>query len=318
MAEETLRYWTEERMRDAKPVPRPRPRSDFLVGCVITTCAGREENLRRTLDHLERLDPGPLATVVVLDGCEEPKDLIVRPVRFARAAKHAPGMEQPRNVGARVLERLYGTPLVWFLDSDMVFEPDLLARYREAHEAADLDRVLVGPYEFMGPGLDEPDHRLMTDIRWDSFREHPPSDVLVHDLGAGLGCFSGNIVWPMRELRRVGGFHPELHHGRCEDGELGLRAASFGVPMSMAGQARAWHVHHYRDAAACHERNARDVPLLNSWHPWVESDYWVGGENMKGRLVTTDAGARFLMTCPSCGERVDAAEYWDHYGRHRA
>jgi hypothetical protein len=51
------------------------------------------------------------------------------------------------------------------------------------------------------------------------------------------------------------------------------------------------------------ERNARDVPMLNDRHPWVEQH---------GVYVVERDGKRFDQRCAACGELVNTIEYWAH------
>lgn len=271
----------------------------FDVGVVITTCAGREENLHRVLDCIEALENvKPVATIVVFDGCEPDERFMARNehrLSWVSIPKHAPGQEQPRNVGLVHVVRYGPEPAcnyVWFLDSDLVFPPDTLEHFYRGLCSAPEDRILIGPYDWMAPGETEPHGRqLMADPRWAGFIEHGPGKVFRQDLGCGLSCFGGNLVWPVHAFETVGGFHKDLFHGRAEDGELGLRATEYGIPMSLVREARAWHVWHPIDTAGALEKNRRDIPLLNAWHEWAHA----------GGLVMTDQdGARFNWRCPDC------------------
>lgn len=127
--------------------------------------------------------------------------------------------------------------------------------------------------------------------------------VWENDISAGLSCFSGNLVWPVDEFIRVGGFWSEIHHGRCEDGELGLRAVSMGVPISFAPRARGWHLWHRINTSLAKARNKRDVPMLNERHPWVE-----GAQVF---LVDRD-GAAFDVLCPGCSNMIPTIGWWRH------
>jgi hypothetical protein len=134
------------------------------------------------------------------------------------------------------------------------------------------DRILAGRYDWLAEGAVGPLEGIAeVDPRDASFRQFSPLQVFKGDLSAGLACFSGNLVWPVRGFQRVGGFWNEIHHGRCEDGELGLRAVKMGLPISYVGIAVANHHWHPRSAALAMEWNERDVPMLNERHPWVES-----------------------------------------------
>jgi hypothetical protein len=245
--------------------------------------------------------------VVVYDGCPAQGFHTPIPVHGVEIEKHQPGQEQPRNVGLRRLREIApDCNYVWFLDSDLIFQPDILDRYRAGLETMDEDRILIGPYDWLPQAQSGIIPELRNDPRWASFDAHGPQDILVGDLGAALACFGGNLVWPVEEFERVGGFHPELHHGRCEDGELGLRASSLGVPMSFVRDARAWHVWHPINVQRTLDANRRDVPLINTWHPWVEG---------QGLIVTAQDGARFDFRCP-CGAQVNSLEYWQHTQQH--
>lgn len=236
------------------------------------------------------------------------------PVAVLRTPKHKPGMEQPRNLGARLVEdlgkqdeRFAGIDHLWFLDTDVTVAPDALEMYASACELHDYSRVLIGPYEWLPPGRIDQLAELRNDPRWASFDKHDPGDVLRSDLSAGLACFSGNIVWPLDEFKRVGGFWDELHHGRCEDGEIGLRAVAMGVPISFVRAARGWHIHHSRNYQWIEETNAVDVPKINERHPWQELGE--GGEEI---FVVEEDGRRFNWRCPNCGKDMNAGLIWPH------
>jgi hypothetical protein len=109
----------------------------------------------------------------------------------------------------------------------------------------------------------------------------------------------------VKEFYRVGGFWNELYHGRCEDGELGLRATAMGVPISFAPRARGWHLHHPVNTELIEARNTRDVPMLRVRHPWVE------GNDI---FVVDEDGKRFDVKCHHCGEVVNTNKWWEHSG----
>ena len=277
------------------------------VAVVIPVCAGRYDNLMRLAESFNAQTIKPAGVVIVEDGDALHEDVTSRfaiPAIQVRTSKHEPGMEQPRNIGTRVATDLWpDVTHVWFLDSDLVLAPDCFAQILSAYHAGPEQRIMVCPYPFLEPGEQPSDEAIQKDMRWVSFSTYGPSDVLRHDLGAALANFSGNLIWPIKEFDRVGGFHPDLHMGRCEDGELGLRASSMGVPVSFCRYARAWHIWHPVNTDRAIAMNTRDVPLLNSWHPWVEE---------KGLIVTAEDGARFEWRCPRCGDLVNTCLGWGH------
>lgn len=319
---------------------------EFVVGIVITTCAGREANLKRALDYIGDLQVvRPEIIGVIYDGCEIEFDhefdrrLFAgdSPIVRGKIPKHGPGQQQPRNVGFDLVrEFVPDLTHVWFLDSDLIVPSDTLAQFYRGLCAAEQDRVLVGPYDWLPQGVvgfvpemidwdpGVPTANGMADYRWPSFKAYGPE--VVHQagvdpfpgedeeiakgrvMGAGLAQFAGNLIWPVEEFARVGGFHIELHHGRCEDGELGLRAVEAGVPMSFVPFARAWHVWHPINGDLARQRNARDVPLLDAMHP---------GAQQRGLIVVDKDGKRFDYRCPSCGTVTNSLEYWSHTATHR-
>lgn len=308
---------------------------------VIPVGPGRTENLMAACEALAQQTRLPDALVIVHDGPESHEgDVTGMPlptIGVVLPKKHEPGMEQPRNEGVRVVQRHFpDVDHAWFLDSDIVVEPDCYQAFVDGHHAVSdvhswagmepWDRILIGPYDWLFPGqrpegmpleefcrsVEAIRHQSAgnpgSDFRWDMLNEHGPEVVHRGSLGVALGCFSGNLVWPIADFVRVGGFWSEIHHGRCEDGELGLRAASLGIPMSLVREARGYHLSHPVNHALQMQWNARDVPMLNDRHPWVEQE---------GIVLTADDGARFDITCGKCGEQVNTILMWDHESTHR-
>lgn len=280
-------------------------------GIVVPVGPSRRDNLLGLLACINDLDMRPEHVVLVHDGeaaFEGRVHGVNYPLTQVKAQKHVPGFEQPRNLGVRAMQR-YAPDVthVWLLDTDLLFEADCLRALDDAYGEWGDERVMIAPYDWMPPTRRGIDHGLRNDPRWAMFEENGPERVFRGALNVGLACFSGNLVWPISQFERVGGFWNELHHGRCEDGELGLRAVAMGVPMSLAPAARGWHQWHPINATLVAERNARDVPMLNARHPWVEG---------KGLFVVEKDGKRFDVRCgePGCGWEGNTAEWWAHRG----
>ena len=230
-------------------------------------------------------------------------DLALRP-KVVCIPKHEPGREQPRNVGVRFLSEACSH--VWFCDSDIIMAKDALSELAKCLDIND-DGLAYGPYEWMMPGEKEINWGLQNDPRWDMFRSFSYTDTHVGSLGVALGCFSGNLVWNIEQFKRVGGFWNDLHAGRCEDGELGIRACAMNVPMSINSKARGWHVHHDIDVRKIEAKNKRDVPMINERHPYIEKE---------GIIIQDEDGKRFGQICEYCGEEINALAYWSHVETH--
>lgn len=343
------------------------------VACIIPVGPGREENVRAVVKSVVEGTMTPSMIVLVCDGedawIEEDDKLWedqtlrllcnrygIQPV-LVHAEKHTPGKEQPRNRGVRAVEETdkrnamlrQGSPTThaWFLDSDCLASPGTLAAFEAANvaDAKHLDkRILIGPYDWLArdfreiPPLDGNENpgagQFETiDPRWAGFRDHPPSETLTGDLSAGLACFSGNLVWPIDLFTRVGGFWNEIHHGRCEDGELGLRAVQMGIPIGFVEKATAFHLWHPRNIEWVLAANERDVPMLNERHPWVEGRCTCGHQSVTHRegkcneckcsefnkaiFEVQEDGARFNVGCPDCYWTGNSIDLWEHQSEHR-
>lgn len=314
----------DDRLAEAKPLDLPR---EFKVGVVIPVGPGRRQNLIAVLRSLAAQEVKPSRIVLVCDGDEamtlshEVQHIVEGPPNFPDSRrpmipltsvlvqKHEPGMEQPRNIGVRMMKMLDPEVThVWFCDSDVILDKRAGREFDMALRR-DPNRILIGPYEWLPPHVREPAPDLYNDPRWESFHRHSMKDTVTNDLSAGLACFSGNLIWPISEFERVGGFWNEIHHGRCEDGELGLRAVAMDVPIGFVAFARGWHLDHDRNMDWIVSANARDVPMLNERHPWVEGE---------GLFVVEKDGKRFDARCqfPGCRWSGNTAEIWAHQAKH--
>lgn len=277
------------------------------VAVVIPVCAGRYENLLRLAKSINAQAVKPAGVVIVEDGEALHEDVTARfaiPAIQVRTSKHEPGMEQPRNIGTRVASDLWpDVTHVWFLDSDLVLAPDCFAQILSAYHAGPEQRIMVCPYPFLEAHEQPVDALLERDMRWEQFKVSPPDRIYLNDLSAGLACFSGNLVWNVEEFKRVGGYWANINHGRCEDGELGLRAVAMQVPISFCKEARGWHIWHPVNMDRAVEMNSRDVPLINERHPWVE----------RGAVYVEDRdGKSFDVTCRNCGQGIPTILWWRH------
>lgn len=274
------------------------------TAAVIPVGGGREENVAAVLRSLKSQKRKHDLVVVVHDGSDLPrvKDGGL-PLIQLWTPKHEPGDEQPRNIGVRAALN-YDPEIthVHFVDSDVILHPfalDALAQTVRWWKPG----IVIAPYDWLPPGVREPTWELRNDPRWEMFDLRHMEGPITNDLSVGLGCFSGNLLWDAEEFQRVGGFWAELYHGRCEDGELGLRAVAMDVSIAMCPGARGWHLDHPRSLEVIEARNARDVPMLNERHPWVQ-----GG----GLFVADRDGKSFDVHCKYCGADVPTGLWWSH------
>jgi hypothetical protein len=272
------------------------------VGVVIPCGAGREDNLRAVLGSLEEQTVKPTHTVVVFDGPEADRPLPHRTdLNAVVAPRFIPGKtEQLRNVGVRALPE--GTDAVWFVDSDIIMAPEALQCMLEKWCQG---RIVIGPYDWMGPGTRKPQPDNRSDPRWEMMWEDrwkDPRYASTGQLNVGLACFGGNLMWDRRRFEEMGGFWNQIHRG--EDGELGLRAVTYGIPITCAPEARGWHMWHEVDLPKVRKENERNIPMIDARH----KDLLFSG----GVFVVEQDGRRFAQTCGRCGAEVSTLEYWGH------
>jgi GT2 family glycosyltransferase len=284
-------------------------------GVVIPCAESRIENLIMCLDHIFDLDMQPKAVVVVCDGFEtkhaEEKVKARKNLHFVYNEKHIAGTdtEQPKNRGVRFIDSILNKQLenpinyIWFLDSDIIVDYDCLTFYNLALKS-EPNRILIGPYEWLPEGKRKIDKSLYNDPRTQMFKDFDYDYTSVGEINFALANFGGNIVYPLEEFKRVGGFWNELSAGRVEDGEMGLRCAAMGVPMAVVSKARGWHLDHPVNINWKIETNAKEVPMINSRHPWIEKE---------GIILVEKDGKRFDWVNPKTGKSVNTLEIWNAY-----
>jgi glycosyltransferase involved in cell wall biosynthesis len=176
---------------------------------------------------------GDMEVVVVLDGSTDgSREAIERASWSVPVRVHAQpnrGRAVARNAGLELVQ----TPLVWFLDDDLVPAPGLVARHRQAH-ADGQPRVVVGPC-LVPEDADAPDPFLRW---WDAFYE----DLEDRDSIDRFDRFTvANASAPVAVLRDVGGFESTFVEYGLEDYELAVRLLRANVAVQFDAEAIAWH-----------------------------------------------------------------------------
>jgi GT2 family glycosyltransferase len=209
---------------------------------VVIPTLGRPETLRRVLDRLERQTAGPdeIAVNVVADAAEGSLDRLRevaarRPYATQVLRAERPGASGARNVGWRAA----ATPLILFLDDDVMPERRLVAEHLSWH----------GRHP-------EPEVGVLGLVRWaDELRVTPFMRWLEHGIqfdypriaagsDAGWGRFYTANASVKRELiDRVGGFDEEALPFGNEDLDLALRMRRLGFRLLYNPRARAEHLH---------------------------------------------------------------------------
>ena len=211
------------------------------ITAVIPTL-GRPDTLARVLDRLGRQSapPDALAVNVVADAAEDE----VGRIREAAARRPyvtnvlqatRPGASAARNAGWRAA----ATPLVLFVDDDVLPEPDLVAEHLAWHDRHPEPAVgVLGRVRWADELRVTPFMRwLEGGIQFDYDRIPPGTD-------AGWGRFYTANASVKRELvERVGGFDEEALPFGNEDLDLALRMRPHGFRLLYNPRASAEHLH---------------------------------------------------------------------------
>jgi glycosyltransferase involved in cell wall biosynthesis len=291
------------------PPPRTPPRVAESADAPLTVAIpshNRRDQLAAVLRGLAAQDypADRFETIAVLDGSTDGSAEMARsldvPYDLRVLEQENAGISASRNRGAREAR----SPIVVFIDDDVVPTPGFLAAHAAAHRAASDDHVALAPYP-PGPRGDDTNLFSLGARQWwfDHFRrkEDPHHQWTFVDFG------NGNVSFPRVVLERVGGWDERFAKGtvRREDWELGVRLLASGIGFGYYPDALAEH--HYQFDFATALRNKRvegssDV-LLATKHPHVKGHLplvnvaraWSG--EMRGRR-------RFFYNKPGVGRAV--------------
>ncbi|HEX8742419.1 MAG TPA: glycosyltransferase [Thermoleophilaceae bacterium] len=219
---------------------RPTPRVPAITAVIPTL--GRRDSLARVLDRLESqtIAPAELAVYVVTDAAAEDGGRVAelageRPYALRVLRGERPGASAARNAGWRAAE----TPLVLFLDDDVMPERELVAQHLSWHERhAEPEVGVLGLVRWADELEVTPFMRwLERGIQFDYPRIEPGAD-------AGWGRFyTANASVKRAMLERVGGFDEESLPFGNEDLDLALRMSRVGFRLLYNPAARAEHLH---------------------------------------------------------------------------
>lgn len=265
-----------------------------MIGAVVPVY-NRRDNLGLLLRSLERQTCTGFQVVVADDGSTDGTSELVgqlarHPVWGERLEWVDCGPNQgvrtgrARNIGAARLDR--ATELLVMLDSDLVLQPDAVARFAAAH-ARHPRQVLLGPVEWLPP-LD-PSRVLaaVTEGHVERLRAAVPRGTPVRVEGTFVGpelreglydldpdhavplrpewALPLNSGWPLDLYRAIGGFDATMRGYGYQDMELGARAAAAGARCLPRPELWSLHVWHPKPPAAARE-NQRNLDLYLRRH----------------------------------------------------
>jgi GT2 family glycosyltransferase len=282
---------------------------------VVIPTLSRYDSLRRVLDRFERQTPDPagFAVHVVTDAAEPDRASVeravgTRPYDVRLLTADRPGASAARNTGWRAA----ATPLVLFVDDDVLPGPRLVAEHLDWHERHPEPEVgVLGLVRWARELRVTPFMRwLDTGIQFDYDR--------IQGTDAGWGRFYTANASVKRELiERAGGFEEDALPFGYEDLDLALRMDRLGLRLLYNRRASAEHLH-AMDLGFWKRRVARIAVSEHQFvqmHPEVEPYFFAmfsaaaKRPPVRGRAI---AAARFVPRwVPGAGDyiwsRVDQA-----------
>ena len=236
---------------DLELVARPK-----LSVAVVIACRDGQEKLDLVLASLAAQSyPAALVSVYVIDDGSA-KPLILPKIKPSKTKlisyKNSPGKWGKTAATNDCVAKLR-EDVLWFIDADMIFEPDHLAHHMKWHHDND-DYAVLGWKRFVKSWSYTPD-ALLTALKADAFdilhEESWGKDLWeervtrTHDLEKpaldGYRAFVG-ATFSIRnqQWRDLGGYDRNLITG--EDTELGWRVFTHGLRTVVDRQAHSWHL----------------------------------------------------------------------------
>ncbi len=270
---------------------------------VIVPSYNRRASLEMVLEGLARQTVAGyrFEVIVVLDGSQDDSDKMLRRWQLENRLPNLrwhkqtnSGQAVARNRGVEMSQ----TPLVVFLDDDVVPEPDLISVHLDWHQREGGAIAVLGDCEIVREEKDSLYH-LGVWAWWEDkyqFRALPG-----HSPGYRDFC-TGNVSLRREDFLRTGGFDTGFRGYGGEDYELGYRLQKAGVRFISDRQARARHYHRSSVSGVLRatRQEAHGDVLLGAKHPELRTGLrliWIP-EGGFGKLV------RLALYAPWLGDRM--------------
>ena len=269
-----------ERPQDLELVAKP-----TLTVAVVIACRGGQEKLDLVLASLAAQSyPSRLTKVYIIDDGSEvaitlPK---IRPTQskiltYKNSAGKWGKTAATNDVASKLKE-----DVLWFIDADMVLDPDHLAHHMKWHHEAD-DYAVLGWKRFVDQWSYTP-AELFTQLKEGNFLDlHEASwgkelweervnrtEDLVKPALDGYRAFVG-ATFSMRssQWRALGGYNRELITG--EDTELGWRVFTAGLRTVVDREAHSWHLGYSTVEKNKEEIHRHNDPALAQFIPQMHT-----------------------------------------------
>ena len=269
-----------ERPDDLEIVQKPK-----LSVAVVIACRGGQEKLDLTLASIAAQSyPAKLINVYVVDDGSQPplrlpkiKPVNTKLLRYENKGESWGKTRAINSVASKLKENIF-----WFVDADMVFDPDHLAHHMKWHHDSD-DYVVLGWKRFVKSwnysptelkrALDQDGFMELHDENWGKELWEARADR-TNDLKnpgfEGFRNFVGaTFTITSKRWNELGGYNSDLITG--EDTELGWRIQQQGLRTVIDRQAHSWHLGYSTIEENKEELSRHNNPLLSQLIPELKS-----------------------------------------------
>ena len=256
-----------------------------LSVAVVISCRGGQDKLDLTLASLAvQSYPSKLMSVYIVDDGSEPALKLpkIRPAKVKLINYKNDAKKWGKTRATNALTANLKEDVLWFVDADMVFDPEHLAHHMKWHHDSD-DYAVLGWKRFVkewGYSPAQLKQRLLAGEFLDLHEENwgkerwEERSIRTNDLqNPGMEGFRNFVgaTFSMHNKRwkELGGYNSDLTTG--EDTELGWRVQNSGLRMVADRQAHSWHLGYSTVEENKEEISRHNNPALAQLIPEMKS-----------------------------------------------
>ena len=259
--------------------------SQKLSVAVVISCRGGQDKLDLTLASLAAQSyPSKLISVYLVDDGSEPALTLpkIRPAKVKLINYKNDPKKWGKTKATNAVTASLKEDVLWFVDADMVFDPDHLAHHMKWHHVAD-DYAVLGWKRFVKEwsytpaqlkrSLDNGEFLDLHEENWGKVRWEERSERTNDLANPGLEGFRNFVGATFsifnKRWKELGGYNSELITG--EDTEFGWRVQNSGLRMVADRQAHSWHLGYSTIEENREELNRHNNPALAQLIPEMKS-----------------------------------------------
>jgi glycosyltransferase involved in cell wall biosynthesis len=241
---------------------------------VVIPTYNRAQGLPKTLEHiLNQSVPREMYRVIVVDNrskdqtAQVMKSITEKNPTVSYAFQERPGAAPTRNEGVRRAT----TPLVLFIDDDILSTPTLIEEHLKGHEGRKCS--VLGHLEVSWATSSDPFLRYLKESEdQNTFRFLDPYQVSYKYF------YTGNVSCRREALLKVGGFDEGFTVYGVEDVDLGYRLEMYGERMIYRKAALAYHDYHptYTEFVRKRKNAGRSLAYFLAKFPHLAADFSFG------------------------------------------